>query len=124
MFFSVFIGVYEVTIFTITTIPYLQNDWQKLVTRLQQGSTPGDLEIEMENMPVLNMLNTRYVIYNPNAAPVLNPSFMDNAWFVEKVQVVENPDEEIAAIGKVDLTNTAVVDKRFADYVTDAPNTP
>lgn len=96
---------------------YLQNDWQTLVSQLQQGSTPGDLEIAMENMPVINMLNTKYVIYNPNAAPIFNPNYMGNAWFVNSVKLVENADEEIAAIGGVNLQNTAVVEKRYADYV-------
>ena len=71
----------------------------------------------MENMPVINMLNTKYVIYNPNAAPIFNPNYMGNAWFVNNVKIVDNPDEEIAAIGGVDLHTTAVVEKRYADYV-------
>lgn len=96
---------------------YLNNNWQKLIQTLQQAETPGELEVELENMPVLNMLNTKYVIYSPSVAPVFNPSYMGNAWFVNNIKTVNNADEEIAAIGGVDLHTTAVVDQRFGDMV-------
>lgn len=96
---------------------YIYNDWQTLVQTLQKAQTLGDLEVQLENMPILNMLNTKYVIYNPNAAPVFNPSYMGNAWFVNKIKWVANPDEEIAAIGGTNLKTTAVVDQRFKEVV-------
>ncbi|MBS2209864.1 YfhO family protein [Carboxylicivirga mesophila] len=96
---------------------YLMNDWQELMRVLQMAQTPGELEVAMENMPVLNMMNTKYIIYNPGAAPIFNPNYMGNAWFVKDVQEVANPDEEIAALGTTDLHSTAVVEKRFINKV-------
>nr|WP_321406633.1 YfhO family protein [uncultured Carboxylicivirga sp.] len=96
---------------------YIYNNWQTLMQTLQKAQTIGELEEELENMPILNMMNTKYIIYNPGAAPVFNPSYMGNAWFVNKVKIVANADEEIAAIGGVNLHSTAVVDERFADQV-------
>ena len=63
------------------------------------------------------MLNTRYIIYNPEQPPLRNPFAFGNAWFVDKVEVVENADAEIAALNTINPLTTAVVDKRFANEV-------
>lgn len=68
-----------------------------------------------ENTPSLNMLNTRYIIFNPEAAPIQNPYAYGNAWFVSDYKIVENADAEIAALNEIHPLRTAVVDKRFAD---------
>lgn len=67
------------------------------------------------NTPSLNMLNTRYIIYNPEAAPIQNPYAYGNAWFVSDYKIVENADAEIAALNEIQPLRTAAVDKRFAD---------
>lgn len=61
----------------------------------------------------LNMLNAKYVIYHPEQPPLVNPNAMGNAWFVNEYKLVNNADEEIAAINALDPHTTAVVDKRF-----------
>ncbi|TRX72479.1 YfhO family protein [Carboxylicivirga sp. M1479] len=96
---------------------YLMNDWQELMKVLQTAKSPGELEEAMEQMPVLNMMNTKYIIFNPQAKPIFNPSYMGNAWFVKGVHQVANADEEIAALGKVNLKTTAVIDQHFVDDV-------
>ncbi len=96
---------------------YLSPNFQELQNVLQTAKTPGDLETALESMQVLNMFNTKYLIYNPGAAPIFNPSYMGNAWFVKTIKEVANPDEEIAALGTTDLSSTAVVEKRFIDKV-------
>jgi hypothetical protein len=63
------------------------------------------------------MLNTKYIIYNPNQAPVINPDANGNAWFIKKVQLVDNADQELNTLDTIDPLETAVVDKRFADQV-------
>jgi hypothetical protein len=70
-----------------------------------------------KELQVLGMLNTRYVIYNPDAQPLRNPSAFGNAWVVDHYKLVANADEEIAALGKNDLKSTAIIDKRFAEQV-------
>lgn len=73
------------------------------------------------NMNIINMLNTKYFIV-PNrqtGEPMVqqNPDAFGNAWFVNSVDIVENPDEEILAIADKNLKDTAVVDKRFASMI-------
>jgi hypothetical protein len=76
--------------------------------------TIEDIQQSFTSTPSLNMLNTRYIIFNPEQPPVVNPQTFGNAWFVRKVEIVENADAEIAALNSVDPLQTAVVDKRFA----------
>lgn len=93
---------------------HLQPEIQQMVTNLQ-GGTP--LDSVFTGLPALNMLNTRYVIYDLNQAPIRNPMAHGNAWFVSGYKVAASADEEIAAIKGLDPTETAVVDERFAEHV-------
>lgn len=60
------------------------------------------------NMNVINMLNTRYIITKEGVQ--YNSEAMGNAWFVQNIQWVNNPNEEINAIGNADLKNIAIID--------------
>ncbi len=66
----------------------------------------------------LNMLNTKYIIFSPEQQPIVNPNAMGNAWFVSEYKLVNNADEEIAAINIINPSQTAVVDKRFESELT------
>ena len=74
------------------------------------------------DMNVLNMLNTKYFIVKSKDGqlqPMQNPDAMGNAWYVEKLVVADNANEESEALSTLDLTTTAVLDKEFAPYVKD-----
>lgn len=70
---------------------------------------------------VLNMLNTRYFILpagqQGQTVPILNPYAYGNAWFVDRVQYVDNANEEIDALHTADPAGTAVVDARFKEVL-------
>ncbi len=68
----------------------------------------------LQKQQVLNMLNAKYIIYNPKVEPVLNTYAFGNAWMVQSVKWVDNADGAIAALGEIDLRSAAVVDKLFA----------
>lgn len=70
-------------------------------------------EILKNKVPVLNMLNTKYIIYNPGAAPLVNNHTFGNCWFVKDIQFVDNADNEMLALGKTDLKTTAVVNQKY-----------
>ncbi|MDL2215365.1 YfhO family protein, partial [Dysgonomonas sp. OttesenSCG-928-M03] len=66
----------------------------------------------------LNMLNTKYIIFNPEQPPIPNPYAMGNAWFVSSYSFVDNADQEIAALNTLNPLATAVIDKRFESDLT------
>ena len=63
----------------------------------------------MPDTPVLNALNTRYIILGGEYPPVVNANTLGNAWFVDEVVPAATPDEEIAFLGSVDLRRQAVI---------------
>ena len=76
---------------------------------------PGD-----SLFPVLNMLNTKYVILplkDNGKLPVQNPWAQGNGWFVSGIEYVPDADAEIAALHTADLRHEAVVDDDFADVL-------
>ena len=70
--------------------------------------------------PVLNALNTRYVILDGDYPPLVNEGAYGAAWFVDSVVEAATPDEEIALLGSVDLRHQAVIDSRSVPAVTDS----
>ncbi len=73
--------------------------------------------------PVLNMLNMKYVIVplqGGQTVPIMNPYAYGNAWFVDRLSYVANANEEIAAVGKLDLRHEAVADAKFKEQLGDA----
>jgi len=85
----------------------------------------GDMElVDPSTIPVLNMLNTRYIIFptsnNDGGTPIGNPNANGNAWFVDEVQYVNNANEEIDALGEVEPLYTAIVDKQFSTTLQEA----
>ncbi|MDE5665024.1 MAG: YfhO family protein [Duncaniella sp.] len=61
---------------------------------------------------VLNMLNARYIV-GMDGQVLRNPEAYGNAWFVEHVDYVATPDEEMALLSQIDPRLTAVADKKF-----------
>ena len=63
--------------------------------------------------PVLSMLNTKYIVIGANSPPLENVFRLGNAWFVNQIVPVENPNEEIATLATVNPATTAIVSKEF-----------
>ncbi len=70
-----------------------------------------------EQTKVLNMLNTKYYLYQGNLA-FQNPYAYGNAWFVNNVTFTNTANEEILALDKINPKTTAVVDQQFSTLVT------
>ena len=71
-----------------------------------------DHQIGENNQEVLNMLNTKYIIVDDNTA-MENPDALGNAWWVEKVDYVNNPVEEMAYLDDFKADSVAVADVKF-----------
>lgn len=73
--------------------------------------------------PVLNMLNAKYFILplqGGQTVPILNPYAYGNAWFIDKLSYVNNANQELDAIGKLDLRHEGVADMRFKEQLGNA----
>lgn len=95
----------------------LTDDINSLITSLRSASSMEEAEGVLRNLPALNMLNTRYIILDPGSAPLVNRYAAGNAWFVDRVTLVENADAELLAVKTINPAAEAVVDRRFADMV-------
>jgi hypothetical protein len=86
------------------------------------------------NSEVLNMLNTKYIIFNAGNQAVYqpNPGACGNAWFVDNVRYAQDANEEMSAMnaprigdtasvpGGWKARNTAIVRKNFAGELNNA----
>ena len=80
-----------------------------------------DYQIAKNNMEVLNMLNTKFIIQTDKEGkefPTYNPNYNGNAWFVQKVKFVDSPDEEMKALDSIDSKKVVVVNQReFGPFI-------
>lgn len=86
-------------------------EMQHIIDGFQQ---PDSLDHVLQSAAVLNMLNTRYIIYNPQSEPLRNPHAQSNAWFVNEFELVPDANAELAAMKHFKPKEEAVVNARFA----------
>lgn len=96
----------------------LYNDLTLFSNTANTANTLDDLLPVLSDMRIANMLNTKYIIYNPDAAPIINENANGNAWFVKRPIIVENANEEIALIKSIDPKKEAVIDDDYASQIT------
>jgi hypothetical protein len=75
-----------------------------------------DFHIAKNNIEVLNMLNTKYFVFEDGSRRETvqqNPETNGNAWLVNNVKIVGNANEEILALDSLKTKTEAVIDKRF-----------
>ena len=75
------------------------------------------LNVALRQLKNLNMLNTKYIIYDLNSEPLVNYNALGNAWFVNEHMLVRDADEEITALNNYDPATQAIVDQRFNDQL-------
>ena len=76
------------------------------------------MALDKTPIPALNMLNTKYVIYNPASLPLVNPNALGNVWFVEKPVMVENANKEISSVKSFNPSKEAIINNTFKDQIT------
>lgn len=89
------------------------------LNQLRSAKSTRDLTDALMRQKVLNMLNTKYIIYNPDAQPFPNHFAYGNAWIANDIQWVDTPNEEIDAIATTDLRRAAILNKEFEQQVGD-----
>lgn len=102
---------------------YIAPEMQQLMSALAKAG--GDMtKVKGDSIfPVLNMLNAKYFIVplqNNKTVPIQNPYVLGNAWFVDKLNYVNNANQELEALGKLNLRHEAVADTRFKTVLGEA----
>jgi hypothetical protein len=87
---------------------------QTMIGILNNKPTQMGIDSALSKLNVLNMLNAKFIIYSPQAAPLINSQCNGTAWFIKNVKIVPNADSEIATLTQnLNTKTTIVVDKRF-----------
>lgn len=102
---------------------HISPEMQKGANAIIQASgdmtqVPGD-----SLFPVLNMLNAKYFILplqGGQTVPIQNPYVHGNAWFVDKLDYVDNANQELDYLGAHNLRHEAVADKKFKEQLGEA----
>lgn len=100
---------------------YIIPEMQQIGKDLTGIKTMEEAQAKFGNYPILNMLNTRYIVIGAQNPPLVNHNALGNGWFVNEVKVAGNVTEEIAGIGAMDLSRSAVVSKEFETAVAGIP---
>lgn len=82
--------------------PELGTVVDELNTAMATATTVEDLERGIGYHKLLSMLNTKYIIFDGNTAPVVYPYPMGNCWLVKDVYMATSADEEIETIALID----------------------
>lgn len=104
---------------------YISPEMQKMMPAIAKAG--GDMtKVNGDSLfPVLNMLNAKYFIVPLQANQMVaieNPYVYGNAWFVDKVTYVKNANEELDALGKLNLRHEAVAEARFQSQLGESKN--
>ena len=95
---------------------YINPEMQHLFSSVSEAG--GDMtQVKGDSIfPVLNMLNAKYFILpldGGQTVPIQNPYVYGNAWFVDQLNYVDNANQEMDALGRLDLRHQAVADAKF-----------
>ena len=102
---------------------YLKSIGGYSAAKLRRYQDLIDQHLSKMHMPVINMLNTKYIIVpdQQTGSPVVqyNSDAMGNAWFVEKIIEAKTPNEECDMLMTLDLHREAVVGSDYINNVKD-----
>jgi len=96
---------------------HLQKELSALISTLQSDGGFPAVDNQLKNSPALNMLNTKYIIYNNQAQPIKNIYANGHAWFPDQIVWVENANEEIDKLNDINTKKTVLIDKRYQDKI-------
>ena len=93
---------------------YLMGEINSVIRTVNEEQTIEGTQENLPYLPVVSMLNGKYIIVGAEYPPVVNGRAFGNAWFVDSFVEADSPDDEIALIGEVDLHDTAVIGDDFS----------
>ena len=93
---------------------HFNNELEKMISGL---GIQMPVDSVFSGLTAINMLNTKYILYDFNSPPLKNPHAWGNAWFAPDFRIVADADEEIRELDRITDKETVVIDKRFATHV-------
>ena len=92
---------------------YLQDEIQAVLQSFENNPTLDAIDQNLAKQNVLNMLNTKYIIYSPSATPITNYRALGDVWTVSEIKWVDTPNDEIDALETIEPAETAVLNREF-----------
>lgn len=92
---------------------YILQEINDLREVMRNNVSLSAIQQSLAQSQVLNMLNTRYVIFNPQSPPIRNVSAFGNAWRVNQWKWANSANDEIDALETADLQTTAIIHDEF-----------
>ena len=83
--------------------------------KLRRFKELQDFHIDKTNFEVLNMLNTKYVIYEDKEGKLQyfeNENAHGNAWFIDAIETYESANDEILALDSINTKLTATANSK------------
>ena len=100
----------------------IEKEMGQLFATFGRATSPDIINNTLDSLGVLNMLNMKYLIYNKEAAPLLNQHANGNVWFVRNIRVAADANQEMQLVGEINTKTEVVVDKSFAAQLTAIQN--
>jgi hypothetical protein len=93
---------------------------------LQTVTDDSSMNAMTQKLSVLNMLNTRYIIYpgKDYELAIPNPQANGNAWFIKDIKTVANADSEIVALYTANTKTEALLQQKNKEGVATKNNYP
>jgi hypothetical protein len=91
----------------------IEPEYSNVIGMLRVGVTDSLIQATLKKQYTLNMLNTKYIIYDPESPALVNNAAFGNAWFVTKIMYVPSADKEITTLGEVNPRWYAVVNEKY-----------
>ena len=85
---------------------------QEMAQKIFDTISVESLAVSDKN-PVINMLNTKYIVVNPSSKAIRNTNANGPVWFVNSVKWVANANEEIRSLKNCDTKKQAIVHQEF-----------
>ncbi|MBC7694513.1 MAG: hypothetical protein H7141_03610 [Burkholderiales bacterium] len=93
---------------------HLSKEMSVFSDNLRSVNNDSSLNALTKKLHVINMLNTKYIIWPGKEQPIAiaNPQANGNAWFVKTIKTVSNADSEIVALYNSNTKDEAVIQKK------------
>ncbi len=118
---------YSIDAFNVSSTSYFHNTiGGHHAAKLQRIQDIIDRHITQQNSKVLDMLNTKYVIYGERGQEQVqqNPNALGNAWFVDDLKIVPNANAEIDGLNDFNPATQVLIHQEFQDYLSNLDPSP